>query len=162
MCIRDRGITIDVAYRYFTTDKRKFIVADTPGHEQYTRNMVTGASTADLAVILIDARKGVLTQTRRHSFLAHLIGIKHIVLAVNKMDLVDYDKTIFDRITLAYRAFASEIGITNFTAIPISGFKGDNITALSDNTPWFKGPALIEHLETVEIGAAADLSLIHI
>ncbi|MGR4893021.1 sulfate adenylyltransferase subunit CysN [Sphingopyxis sp. LARHCG72] len=153
---REQGITIDVAYRFFTTEKRKFIVADTPGHEQYTRNMVTGASTADLAVILIDARKGVLTQTRRHSFLAHLIGIKHIVLAVNKMDLVGYDKAVFDRITLAYRAFASEIGITNFTAIPISGFKGDNITALSDNTPWFKGPALIEHLENVEIGAAAD------
>ncbi|KTE02041.1 adenylyltransferase [Sphingopyxis sp. H038] len=153
---REQGITIDVAYRFFTTEKRKFIVADTPGHEQYTRNMVTGASTADLAVILIDARKGVLTQTRRHSFLAHLIGIKHIVLAVNKMDLVGYDKSVFDRITLAYRAFASEIGITNFTAIPISGFKGDNITALSDNTPWFKGPALIEHLENVEIGAAAD------
>ncbi|NIJ36831.1 bifunctional enzyme CysN/CysC [Sphingopyxis panaciterrae] len=153
---REQGITIDVAYRFFTTEKRKFIVADTPGHEQYTRNMVTGASTADLAVILIDARKGVLTQTRRHSFLAHLIGIKHIVLAVNKMDLVGYDKTVFDRITLAYRAFASEIGITNFTAIPISGFKGDNITALSDNTPWFKGPALIEHLENVEVGSAAD------
>lgn len=153
---REQGITIDVAYRFFTTEKRKFIVADTPGHEQYTRNMVTGASTADLAVILIDARKGVLTQTRRHSFLAHLIGIKHIVLAVNKMDLVGYDKAVFDRITLAYRAFASEIGITNFTAIPISGFKGDNITALSNNTPWFKGPALIEHLENVEIGAAAD------
>ncbi|KQZ71964.1 adenylyltransferase [Sphingopyxis sp. Root214] len=153
---REQGITIDVAYRFFTTEKRKFIVADTPGHEQYTRNMVTGASTADLAVILIDARKGVLTQTRRHSFLAHLIGIKHIVLAVNKMDLVGYDKTVFDRIALAYRAFASEIGITNFTAIPISGFKGDNITALSDNTPWFKGPALIEHLETVEIGSTAD------
>jgi bifunctional enzyme CysN/CysC len=153
---REQGITIDVAYHFFTTEKRKFIVADTPGHEQYTRNMVTGASTADLAVILIDARKGVLTQTRRHSFLAHLIGIKHIVLAVNKMDLVGYDKAVFDRITLAYRAFASEIGITNFTAIPISGFKGDNITALSDNTPWFKGPALIEHLENVEIGSAAD------
>ncbi|HWV61595.1 MAG TPA: sulfate adenylyltransferase subunit CysN [Sphingopyxis sp.] len=153
---REQGITIDVAYRFFTTEKRKFIVADTPGHEQYTRNMVTGASTADLAVILIDARKGVLTQTRRHSFLAHLIGIKHIVLAVNKMDLVGYDKTVFDRITLAYRAFASEIGITHFTAIPISGFKGDNITALSDNTPWFKGPALIEHLENVEVGTAAD------
>ncbi|HWW57911.1 MAG TPA: sulfate adenylyltransferase subunit CysN [Sphingopyxis sp.] len=153
---REQGITIDVAYRFFTTEKRKFIVADTPGHEQYTRNMVTGASTADLAVILIDARKGVLTQTRRHSFLAHLIGIRHIVLAVNKMDLVGYDKAVFDRITLAYRAFASEIGITNFTAIPISGFKGDNITALSDNTPWFKGPALIEHLENVEVGSAAD------
>ncbi|WP_411342047.1 sulfate adenylyltransferase subunit CysN [Sphingopyxis sp. J-6] len=153
---REQGITIDVAYRFFTTEKRKFIVADTPGHEQYTRNMVTGASTADLAVILIDARKGVLTQTRRHSFLAHLIGIKHIVLAVNKMDLVDYDKTVFERILLSYRAFASEIGITNFTAIPISGFKGDNITALSDNTPWYKGPALIEHLEAVEVGSAAD------
>ncbi|HET6526277.1 sulfate adenylyltransferase subunit CysN [Sphingopyxis sp.] len=153
---REQGITIDVAYRFFTTEKRKFIVADTPGHEQYTRNMVTGASTADLAVILIDARKGVLTQTRRHSFLAHLLGIKHIVLAVNKMDLVGYDKSVFDRITLAYRAFASEIGITNFTAIPISGFKGDNITALSDHTPWFKGPALIEHLEHVEVGSAAD------
>jgi len=153
---REQGITIDVAYRFFTTEKRKFIVADTPGHEQYTRNMVTGASTADLAVILIDARKGVLTQTRRHSFLAHLLGIRHIVLAVNKMDLVGYDKTIFDRITLAYRAFASEIGITHFTAIPISGFKGDNITALSQNTPWFKGPALIDHLETVEIGSTAD------
>jgi bifunctional enzyme CysN/CysC len=153
---REQGITIDVAYRFFTTEKRKFIVADTPGHEQYTRNMVTGASTADLAVILIDARKGVLTQTRRHSFLAHLLGIKHIVLAVNKMDLVGYDKAIFDRITLAYRAFATEIGITSFTAIPISGFKGDNITALSDNTPWFKGPALIEHLEGVEVAAQRD------
>ncbi len=153
---REQGITIDVAYRFFTTEKRKFIVADTPGHEQYTRNMVTGASTADLAVILIDARKGVLTQTRRHSFLAHLLGIRHIVLAVNKMDLVGYDKAVFDRITLAYRAFASEIGITSFTAIPISGFKGDNITGLSANTPWFKGPALIEHLENVEVGSAAD------
>ena len=153
---REQGITIDVAYRFFTTEKRKFIVADTPGHEQYTRNMVTGASTADLAVILIDARKGVLTQTRRHSFLAHLIGIRHIVLAVNKMDLVGYDKAVFERILLSYRAFASEIGITQFTAIPISGFKGDNITALSDNMPWFKGPTLIEHLETVEIGVAAD------
>ncbi|MFN4357487.1 sulfate adenylyltransferase subunit CysN [Sphingopyxis alaskensis] len=153
---REQGITIDVAYRFFTTEKRKFIVADTPGHEQYTRNMVTGASTADLAVILVDARKGVLTQTRRHSFLAHLIGIKHIVLAVNKMDLVGYDKAVFERILLSYRAFASEIGITGFTAIPISGFRGDNITALSKNMPWFKGPTLIEHLETVEIGAAAD------
>lgn len=153
---REQGITIDVAYRFFTTEKRKFIVADTPGHEQYTRNMVTGASTADLAVILIDARKGVLTQTRRHSFLAHLLGIRHIVLAVNKMDLVGYDKTVFERILLSYRAFASEIGITDFTAIPISGFKGDNITALSNNTPWFKGPTLVEHLETVEIASTAD------
>ncbi|QNO26883.1 sulfate adenylyltransferase subunit CysN [Sphingopyxis sp. OPL5] len=154
---REQGITIDVAYRFFTTEKRKFIVADTPGHEQYTRNMVTGASTADLAVILIDARKGVLTQTRRHSFLAHLIGIRHIVLAVNKMDLVDYDKAVFERILLSYRAFATEIGITQFTAIPISGFKGDNITALSDNTPWYKGPALVEHLESVEVAAQRDV-----
>ncbi len=153
---REQGITIDVAYRFFTTAKRKFIVADTPGHEQYTRNMVTGASTADLAVILIDARKGVLTQTRRHSFLAHLLGIRHIVLAVNKMDLVGYDKAVFDRITLAYRAFASEIGITHFTAIPISGFKGDNITTSSTNTPWYQGPALIEHLENVELSSASD------
>ena len=153
---REQGITIDVAYRFFTTEKRKFIVADTPGHEQYTRNMVTGASTADLAVILVDARKGVLTQTRRHSYLCHLLGIRNIVLAVNKMDLVGYDKSIFDRITLAYRAFASEIGITNFTAIPISGFKGDNITAPSPNTPWYKGAALMEHLETVELDIVSD------
>lgn len=153
---REQGITIDVAYRFFTTEKRKFIVADTPGHEQYTRNMVTGASTADLAVILIDARKGVLTQTRRHSYLAHLIGVRHIVLAVNKMDLVDYDQSVFNRILLSYRAFATEIGITHFTAIPISGFKGDNITTVSPNMPWYSGPALIEHLEGVEVTVAAN------
>jgi bifunctional enzyme CysN/CysC len=155
---REQGITIDVAYRFFATEKRKFIVADTPGHEQYTRNMVTGASTADLAVILIDARKGVLVQTRRHSYLAHLLGIRHLVLAVNKMDLVDYDQSVFDAIVSDYRAFASEIGIANFTAIPISGFKGDNITqAPSASMPWYSGPSLIEHLETVEIeGAAAQ------
>ncbi len=153
---REQGITIDVAYRFFSTPKRKFIVADTPGHEQYTRNMVTGASTADLAVILIDARKGVLTQTRRHSYLAHLIGVKNIVLAINKMDLVDYDQAVFDRILLAYRAFASEIGITSFTAIPISGIAGDNITTKSDRTPWYGGPTLIDHLETVEIDATSD------
>ncbi|RNJ62828.1 MAG: sulfate adenylyltransferase subunit CysN [Porphyrobacter sp. IPPAS B-1204] len=152
---REQGITIDVAYRFFTTEKRKFIVADTPGHEQYTRNMVTGASTADLAVILIDARKGVLQQTRRHSYLVHLLGIRHVVLAVNKMDLVGYDQTVFDSIVADYRAFADGIGIADFTAIPISGFKGDNITALSDNTPWYRGPALIAHLETVEVDAAA-------
>ncbi|MFC3101915.1 sulfate adenylyltransferase subunit CysN [Altererythrobacter lauratis] len=149
---REQGITIDVAYRFFTTEKRKFIVADTPGHEQYTRNMVTGASTADLAVILIDARKGVLTQTRRHSFLAHLVGIRHIVLAVNKMDLVDYDQSTFEHIVADYRSFAKSIGITDFTPIPISGFKGDNITnAPSPNTPWYDGPSLINHLETVEV-----------
>ena len=153
---REQGITIDVAYRFFTTEKRKFIVADTPGHEQYTRNMVTGASTADLAVILIDARKGVLQQTRRHSWLVHLIGIKHLVLAVNKMDLVDYDQSAFEQIVADYRSFAEDIGITDFTAIPISGFKGDNITvAPSANTPWYSGPALIEHLEAVEVDNAA-------
>jgi bifunctional enzyme CysN/CysC len=153
---REQGITIDVAYRFFATEKRKFIVADTPGHEQYTRNMVTGASTADLAVILIDARKGVLVQTRRHSFLAHLIGIKHLVLAVNKMDLVDYSQEVFDSIVADYAAFAKEIGIERFTPIPISGFKGDNITsAPSENTPWYDGPSLIDHLETVEIESVA-------
>ncbi|WP_439491081.1 sulfate adenylyltransferase subunit CysN [Blastomonas fulva] len=153
---REQGITIDVAYRFFATEKRKFIVADTPGHEQYTRNMVTGASTADLAVILIDARKGVLTQTRRHSYLAHLIGIRNIVLAVNKMDLVDYSQTRFDEIVAEYREFATSIGITDFTAMPISGFKGDNITAPSANTPWYSGPSLIAHLEEVEVNSAQE------
>ena len=153
---REQGITIDVAYRFFATEKRKFIVADTPGHEQYTRNMVTGASTADLAVILVDARKGILTQTRRHSYLAHLLGIRNIVLAVNKMDLVGYDQSVFNRIVMTYRAFATELGITRFTAIPISGFKGDNITVPSGNTPWYKGPTLIDHLETVEVNSAVD------
>ena len=149
---REQGITIDVAYRFFTTEKRKFIVADTPGHEQYTRNMVTGASTADLAVILVDARKGVLQQTRRHSYLVHLLGIKHLVLAVNKMDLVDYDQATFDAIVADYQSFADEVGIESFTAIPISGFKGDNITAApSANTPWYGGPALISHLESVDV-----------
>ncbi|KWV91277.1 sulfate adenylyltransferase subunit CysN [Erythrobacter sp. YT30] len=153
---REQGITIDVAYRFFTTEKRKFIVADTPGHEQYTRNMVTGASTADLAVILVDARKGVLVQTRRHSYLTHLLGIKHLVLAVNKMDLVDYDEGTFDQIVADYAAFAKEVGIEDFTAIPISGFKGDNITAApSGNTPWYQGPSLIDHLETVELANEA-------
>src|SRR5690242_18328985 len=144
---REQGITIDVAYRFFATEKRKFIVADTPGHEQYTRNMVTGASTADLAVILVDARKGVLTQTRRHSYLAHLIGIRHVVLAVNKMDLVGYDQATYDAIVADYAAFTKCIGIAGFTPIPISGFKGDNVTAPSPNTPWYAGPSLIEHLE---------------
>jgi bifunctional enzyme CysN/CysC len=148
---REQGITIDVAYRFFSTDKRKFIVADTPGHEQYTRNMITGASTADLAVILIDARKGVLTQTRRHSFLVGLIGIRKVVLAVNKMDLVGYDQAVFDRIAKDYRAFAGEIGLTDVLAIPISGLKGDNITSASEMTPWYRGPTLIQHLESVEI-----------
>jgi len=150
---REQGITIDVAYRFFATSRRKFIVADTPGHEQYTRNMVTGASTADLAVILVDARKGVLTQTRRHSYLAHLLGIRNMVLAVNKMDLVGYEQAVFDDIVADYRGFARSIGIKDFVALPISGFRGDNITALSPNMPWFGGPALMEHLETVEVDA---------
>ncbi len=149
---REQGITIDVAYRFFTTEKRKFIVADTPGHEQYTRNMVTGASTADLAVILVDARKGVLTQTRRHSFLAKLIGIRSIVLAVNKMDLVGFDECRYDEIVAEYGAFAASIGIAAFTPIPLSGFRGDNVTSRSGNMPWFAGAPLIEHLETVELG----------
>ncbi|WP_416830399.1 MAG: sulfate adenylyltransferase subunit CysN [Erythrobacter sp.] len=153
---REQGITIDVAYRFFTTEKRKFIVADTPGHEQYTRNMVTGASTADLAVILIDARKGVLQQTRRHSYLVHLLGIRHLVLAVNKMDLAGYDQATFDAIVADYAAFAAEVGIESFTAIPISGFKGDNITlAPSAQTPWYEGPSLIHHLENVEVANTA-------
>ncbi|MDM7954804.1 sulfate adenylyltransferase subunit CysN [Blastomonas sp.] len=153
---REQGITIDVAYRFFNTEKRKFIVADCPGHEQYTRNMVTGASTADLAVILIDARKGVLVQTRRHSYLCQLIGIRNIVLAVNKMDLVDYDQARFDEIVAEYRGFATSIGIESFTAMPISGFKGDNITTRSENTPWYTGPTLIDHLETVEVLSSLD------
>ena len=150
---REQGITIDVAYRYFATEKRKFIVADTPGHEQYTRNMVTGASTANLAVILVDARKGVLTQTRRHSYLTHLLGIKSIVLAVNKMDLVNYAQATFDAIIADYRTFADSIGIQDFIAIPISSLAGDNITSASGNTAWYAGPSLISYLETVAIDA---------
>ncbi|HQV02161.1 MULTISPECIES: sulfate adenylyltransferase subunit CysN [unclassified Novosphingobium] len=153
---REQGITIDVAYRFFNTEKRKFIVADCPGHEQYTRNMVTGASTADLAVILVDARKGVLVQTRRHSYLCHLIGIRNLVLAVNKMDLIGYDQAAYDAIVADYAAFAKTIGIEGFTAMPISGFKGDNIIAPSPSTPWYSGPSLIEHLETVEVNSARD------
>jgi bifunctional enzyme CysN/CysC len=141
---REQGITIDVAYRFFSTERRKFIVADTPGHEQYTRNMFTGASTADLAIILIDARKGVLTQTRRHSYLAHLVGIRNIVLAVNKMDLIEYDQSRFEAI------------VADFVAMPISGVAGDNIAKRSERMPWYTGPSLIEHLETVEIDLAAD------
>jgi bifunctional enzyme CysN/CysC len=155
---REQGITIDIAYRFFNTEKRKFIVADCPGHEQYTRNMVTGASTADLACILIDARKGVLVQTRRHSYLCHLIGIRNLVLAVNKMDLVDYSQEVYDKIVADYAEFAKSIGIESFTAMPISGFKGDNITGPSENTPWYTGPNLVEHLETVEVNSARDAS----
>lgn len=148
---REQGITIDVAYRFFATDKRKFIVADAPGHEQYTRNMVTGASTADLAIILIDARKGVLTQTRRHSYLVHLLGIRNLVLAVNKMDLVGYRRDVFDAIVADYAAFAAEAGIEAFTAIPISGLQGDNIAARGGAMAWYGGPALLEHLEAVPL-----------
>ena len=155
---REQGITIDVAYRFFATEKRKFIVADTPGHEQYTRNMVTGASTADLAVLLIDARKGVLTQTRRHSYLAHLLGIRNLVLAVNKMDLVGYDRKVFDDIVAQYREFATSIGIKEFVPIPISGLGGDNIASRSDRMPWFTGLPLIEHLETVPLDVNLDRS----
>ena len=152
---REQGITIDVAYRYFAAERRRFIVADTPGHEQYTRNMVTGASTADLAVILIDARKGVLTQTRRHSWLVHLLGVRHLVLAVNKMGLVGHDERVFDAIVADWRAFADGVGISAATAIPLSGLTGANVTERSDAMPWYAGPTLVEHLETVPVDADA-------
>ncbi|MDH6152843.1 MULTISPECIES: sulfate adenylyltransferase subunit CysN [Paraburkholderia] len=148
---REQGITIDVAYRFFSTDRRKFIVADTPGHEQYTRNMITGASTADLAIILVDARKGVLQQTRRHSYLVSLIGIRNVVLAVNKMDLVGYSRERFDEISREYCEFARKIGIPGVTAMPISGVNGDNVVERSTKTSWYEGPSLMHHLETVEI-----------
>jgi bifunctional enzyme CysN/CysC len=150
---REQGITIDVAYRYFSTERRKFIVADTPGHEQYTRNMVTGASTADVAVILVDARRGVLTQTRRHSHLVQLIGIRKLVLAINKMDLVDYSETVYQRIVDDYAAFAARLGLDDVTPIPLSALKGDNLLAHSDRTPWYHGPTLMAYLETVEVDA---------
>ena len=150
---REQGITIDVAYRFFATDKRKFIVADTPGHEQYTRNMVTGASTADAAVLLVDARQGMLTQTRRHSYLAHLLGIRHLVLAINKMDLMGNDPSVFDAIVEDYRDFADMIGIEAFTPIPVSALLGDNVIAPSTNMPWYTGPTLLQLLETVEVNA---------
>ena len=148
---REQGITIDVAYRYFDTDKRKFIVADCPGHEQYTRNMATGASTADLAVVLVDARKGLLAQTRRHSYIVSLLGISQVVLAVNKMDLVGYDQAVFEAIVQGYRALAAQLGIGQVQAIPLSALEGDNLLKASPNTPWYTGPALLEHLETVQV-----------
>ena len=149
---REQGITIDVAYRFFSTEKRKFIVADTPGHEQYTRNMATGASNADLAIILIDARKGILTQTRRHSFIVSRLGIDNVVLAINKMDLVDYSQQVFSDIEIAYRAFARELGgIEHIAAIPMSALEGDNIVDRSENMDWYNGPVLMEHLETVGV-----------
>ncbi|AWU99718.1 adenylyl-sulfate kinase [Burkholderia sp. JP2-270] len=150
---REQGITIDVAYRFFATARRKFIVADTPGHEQYTRNMITGASTADLAVILIDARKGVLTQTRRHSHLVALIGIKRVVLAINKMDLVDYDQTVFDRIDANYRALAAELGLAEIVSIPMSALRGDNVIVPSAQMPWYAGPTLMQHLDRLPLAA---------
>jgi bifunctional enzyme CysN/CysC len=153
---REQGITIDVAYRFFATEKRKFIVADTPGHEQYTRNMVTGASTADLAVILVDARKGVLTQTRRHSYLVSLVGIRHVVLAINKLDLVDWSRDVYDAIDREYRGFAAKLGIERITTIPLSALRGDNLNAASANTPWYTGPSLLQHLEEIEIASSDD------
>ena len=153
---REQGITIDVAYRFFSTDRRKFIVADTPGHEQYTRNMVTGASTADLAVILVDARRGILTQTRRHSFLVHLVGIRSIVLAVNKMDLVGWSESVFDTVVAEYAEFARALGIERFTAIPLSGLGGDNVAAPSAKAPWYRGATLMEHLERVSVDRSHD------
>jgi len=153
---REQGITIDVAYRYFSTDKRKFIVADTPGHEQYTRNMVTGASNAQVAVILVDARKGLLTQTRRHSYLVSLVGIRNVVLAINKMDLVDYSASRFEALRKEYALFAAQLGFDDITAIPISALEGDNVISASERTPWYQGPSLMEHLETVAIADAAS------
>ena len=153
---REQGITIDVAYRAFTTDKRKFIVADTPGHEQYTRNMATGASTADLAIILIDARKGVLTQTRRHTFICTLLGIRHLVVAVNKMDLMDYRKDVFEKIEADYRAFAKTVGARDITVIPLSALAGDNVIDRSGNMPWYHGSTLMAHLETVPVDDDLD------
>lgn len=148
---REQGITIDVAYRYFSTNNRKFIIADTPGHEQYTRNMITGGSTANLAIILVDARTGVITQTRRHTYLVSLLGIKHVVLAVNKMDLVDFDKQIFDKIVSDYKEFVSSLNIPDITYIPLSALDGDNVVDRSDRTPWYEGPSLLDFLETVPI-----------
>ena len=148
---REQGITIHVAYRYFSTNNRKFIIADTPGHEQYTRNMITGGSTANLAIILVDARTGVITQTRRHTYLVSLLGIKHVVLAVNKMDLVDFDKQIFDKIVADYKAFVKSLNIPDITYIPLSALDGDNVVDKSDRTPWYEGPSLLDFLETVPI-----------
>jgi len=148
---REQGITIDVAYRFFATEQRKFIVADTPGHEQYTRNMATGASNADLAVILVDARQGILTQTRRHSFIVSLLGIRHVVLAINKIDLIGYSQAVFDEIEAAYRSFAEPLGFVSLQAIPLSARYGDNVRSRSAKLPWYQGPTLVEYLESVEV-----------
>src|ERR687897_1042369 len=148
---REQGITIDVAYRFFATPRRSFIVADTPGHEQYTRNMATGASNSELAVILIDARKGVLTQTRRHSYICSLLGVRHVVVAVNKIDLVDYSQEVFDRIVADYTSFASQLGFTSVMPIPLSARFGDNVVERSPRMPWYKGPALLDYLESADV-----------
>ncbi|MBB1088120.1 sulfate adenylyltransferase subunit CysN [Lysobacter sp. SG-8] len=153
---REQGITIDVAYRFFSTERRKFIVADCPGHEQYTRNMATGASTADVAVVLVDARKGLLTQTHRHSYIVSLLGIRHVLLAVNKMDLVDYDQGVFDAIVDGYRALADALGIAHVQAVPLSALKGDNLIGRSSSTPWYDGPSALEYLETVDVSRAGN------
>ncbi|MEP5944929.1 MAG: GTP-binding protein, partial [Balneola sp.] len=154
---REQKITIDVAYRYFATPKRKFIIADTPGHTQYTRNMVTGASTADLAIILVDASKGLLTQSRRHAFISSLLRIPHLVVAVNKMDLVDYDEKVFDEIVADFRAFAKKLNVTDISYIPISALKGDNVVEKSERTDWYKGSTLLHHLETVKVDAGKNV-----
>jgi len=153
---REQGITIDVAYRYFATPRRKFIIADTPGHEQYTRNMVTGASTADAAVILVDARKGVLPQTRRHTYIAHMLGVRHIVVAVNKMDLVGSDEATFERIRRDFRAFASALGIADLRCIPISALRGDLVVERGENMKWYRGPTLLAALEQIDVADEAD------
>ncbi len=154
---REQNITIDVAYRYFATPRRKFIIADTPGHIQYTRNMVTGASTAELAIILIDARNGVLTQSKRHGFISTLLGIPHIVVAVNKMDLVDWSEEVYERIAAEYAAFAEKLEVSDLTFIPVSALFGDNVVDASDNTPWYGGTTLLHHLEHVTVGAHRNL-----
>ena len=155
---REQGITIDVAYRYFSTDRRKFIIADTPGHEQYTRNMATGASTCQLAIILIDARYGVMTQTRRHSFIVSLLGIRHVVVAINKMDLVDYSRDVFERIKDDYTGFVAKLDLHDITFIPMSALKGDNVVTKSESMPWYSGPPLLDHLETVHIASDRNLT----
>src|SRR6202140_2072701 len=148
---RQQGITIDAAYRFFSTGKRKFIVADTPGHEQYTRNMATGASNSELAVILIDARKGVLTQTPRHAYIVSLLGIRHVVLAVNKIDLVDFSQSVFEHIVADFKAFSAKLNFHSQIAIPLSARYGDNVIAPSASTPWYEGPALLDHLESIDV-----------
>ncbi|MER7590465.1 sulfate adenylyltransferase subunit 1 [Micromonospora arida] len=157
---REQGITIDVAYRYFATPRRKFIIADTPGHIQYTRNMVTGASTADLALILVDARKGLVEQSRRHAFLCSLLRVPHLVLCVNKMDLVDWSQEVYERIADEFTAFAAKLDVPDLTVVPVSALRGDNIVTRSDNMPWYEGPSLLHHLERVHI--ASDRNLVDV